>query len=169
MSKLKKRTISQGLERLNDVVDMRLSESADGTWYLALSDLPDEQVQWAFIRLIQTITSDFNRKPRPGDLRKIVEESVPDTSWSESFTWLCDNITSPYSPSPPFPDPITQRAYDQFGGMYSIIGMATEDMGTHRAQFKKIYEEILAQEKTSMARSLTAPSYKSNSLIGGKE
>lgn len=61
-------TIMNMLERFSLVFDIKPSEMLIETWELALGEISDEVAQAATVHFIKTWGSNFNRKPRPGDI-----------------------------------------------------------------------------------------------------
>jgi len=67
-------TIANMLSRFNIVFDMKLTDMLIETWELALSEISDEVIQHATVHFIKTWGSNYNRKPRPGDVFEYQKE-----------------------------------------------------------------------------------------------
>lgn len=62
------------LSRFNIVFDMELTPMLIETWELALGEISDEVIQHATVHFIKTWGSNYNRKPRPGDVFEYQKE-----------------------------------------------------------------------------------------------
>lgn len=67
-------TITNMLTRFTIVFDMKLTDMLIETWELALSEISDEVIQHATVHFIKTWGSNYNRKPRPGDVFEYQKE-----------------------------------------------------------------------------------------------
>lgn len=159
-------TVLDGLDRLIDATGLKLTESAPETWYLTLSHLPDEIVKAGFIHLCRTMTSDYNRMPRPADICKWATEAKS-SNWSEAWDEMLEKAhlfaspifkaseTGPEMvPPPAWSTPAVEQAYKQFGGHQAVLAMAEKDIPTCRAQFRQIYENATSREATKSTLTL---------------
>lgn len=69
-----KETIKNMLKRFCLVFDMELTPMLIETWELALGEISDEVAQAATVHFIKTWGSNYNRKPRPGDIFEYQKE-----------------------------------------------------------------------------------------------
>ena len=67
-------TVKNMLSRFNIVFDMELTPMLIETWELALSEISDEVIQHATVHFVKTWGSNYNRKPRPGDVFEYQKE-----------------------------------------------------------------------------------------------
>lgn len=95
-SKLERTTVSKGLRRLtmatghfSNLSKDDLTELID-TWYLLLSDLSDERVKVGFIEVARKSTSNYNPRPRPGDIREVTQKGSV-ISWDAAFQEIMRN------------------------------------------------------------------------------
>jgi len=180
MSELKLTTIEMGLMRLAEVCDVKINplhpEITFETWHMALADLSDEQVQAGFVHLIKTLTSEYNPKPKPGDIRAFANQSSEQVfSWAEAWQEVLDKAHLFYSPvmgmaPPQWSTPAIEQAVQQFGGITTIVNMLEKDIPTHRAQFRGIFEQVSkrAEQKATMTLLTNAQRPDFKVLEGGR-
>lgn len=180
MAQLKESTIENGLMRLAEVCDVRINpidpKITIETWFMALADLSDEQVQAGFVHLVRTPTSEYNTKPRPGDIRAFANQSSEQVSnWAEAWQEVLDKAHLFYSPvlgmaAPQWSTPAVEQAVKQFGGVNTIVNMLEKDIPTHRAQFRQIFEQVgkRAEQKATMTLLTNAQRPDFKVLEGGR-
>jgi len=138
--------VSEGLFLLNELIDMGdMSQRAVILWQTTLRKYSPEEITYGFATFMENRKSSDFGKPLPGDIKKIIEDAKPTSSWAEAFQWLQENIHM-YQPMPKFPNELTRRAFEAFGGKNAIVNMLTADMKTHNAQFRGIYEDLARKE-----------------------
>lgn len=80
-------TIANMLERFSIVFDMKLNDMLIETWGLALSEISDEVIQHATVHFIKTWGSNYNRKPRPGDVFEYQKELFEQQKQERQLAW----------------------------------------------------------------------------------
>ncbi len=80
-------TIMNMLERFSLVFDIKPSEMLIETWELALGEISDEVAQAATVHFIKTWGSNFNRKPRPGDIFDYQKELFEQHKKERQLAW----------------------------------------------------------------------------------
>ncbi|HBT79413.1 MAG TPA: hypothetical protein DEA67_04685 [Selenomonas sp.] len=116
-----------------------------------LDELTFEQVKAAMIRLMHTARF----FPKPAEIfaaaesvsKHVNHDGLPDAgeAWDECMRWLQRN--SPYDANrTPWKHPEVERAAKRFGVM-SLYELEAEQANTARAQFMKIYNQIVTQKQ----------------------
>ena len=116
-----------------------------------LDELTFEQVKAAMIRLMHTARF----FPKPAEIfaaaesvsKHINHDGLPDAgeAWDECMRWLQRN--SPYDANrTPWKHPEVERAAKRFGVM-ALYELEAEQANTARAQFMKIYNQIVTQKQ----------------------
>jgi len=75
------------LSRFNIVFDMELTPMLIETWELALGEISDEVIQHATVHFIKTWGSNYNRKPRPGDVFEYQKELFEQQKQERQLAW----------------------------------------------------------------------------------
>lgn len=75
------------LSRFNIVFDMELTPMLIETWELALSEISDEVIQHATVHFVKTWGSNYNRKPRPGDVFEYQKELFEQQKQERQLAW----------------------------------------------------------------------------------
>lgn len=138
-----KETIIQMLRRFSVVFDLRMDQDAIETWEMALEDLSDEVVQAATVHFVKHWGSQYNRKPRPGDVHEFYDE-VFDTSWRKAWDevqYLKNACQQPDS-SVSFSAESVRKACASIGGLRAIYETPTAFLPKLRDQFRDSYKEI---------------------------
>ena len=116
-----------------------------------LDELTFEQVKAAMIRLMHTARF----FPKPAEIfaaaesvsKHVNQDGLPDAgeAWDECMRWLQRN--SPYDANrTPWKHPEVERAAKRFGIM-ALYELEAEQANTARAQFMKIYNQIVTQKQ----------------------
>lgn len=116
-----------------------------------LDELTFEQVKAAMIRLMHTARF----FPKPAEIfaaaesvsKHVNHDGLPDAgeAWDECMRWLQRN--SPYDANrTPWKHPEVERAAKRFGVM-ALYELEAEQANTARAQFMKIYNQIVTQKQ----------------------
>lgn len=116
-----------------------------------LDELTFEQVKAAMIRLMHTARF----FPKPAEIfaaaesvsKHVNHDGLPDAgeAWDECMRWLQRN--SPYDANrTPWKHPEVERAAKRFGIM-ALYELEAEQANTARAQFMKIYNQIVTQKQ----------------------
>lgn len=143
-------TVTEGLYMLRELIpNWDISQQTIKVWVLALKDLTDAQVIFAFEKYITHSTSDFNKIPRPGDLRKIIE-TAESTTWDQAFREI--QSKAHYCLYPVFSagkvhevewsSPEVREAMYRMGGPESFVKLEEDNLGTARAQFRQIWQNM---------------------------
>jgi len=165
--------ITEGLYMLRELIpNWNISEQTVKVWALALRDLSDEQITFAFEAYITNSTSEFNRIPRPGDLRKLVEVATKIT-WDQAFeeiqgkAYKCispDYIGGQFMPVNWSSESVRDAMY-RMGGPEFFVSMANHEVNTARAQFRQVWEGMEQKATISNQHPLIAPKTKQTAPI----
>lgn len=153
-------TITKMLERFSIAFNMpEITEAALETWALALDDISDEMVQAATVHFIKTWGSQFNRKPRPGDIREFQNEAT-EASWADAWQEvqaLSQACVQPDS-TVEFSSPEIRQACQSVGGLRAVFECETDMLPTIRAQFRDALKTIRAQNQArNIVQRVTTP------------
>lgn len=136
------------LELFSVVFDLVLTEALIETWEFAMGDLDDEVVMAATVHFVKTWGSQYNRKPRPGDVYEFYSE-VYDTSWVDAWKevqFLC-GACAQYGSSVTFSDRYVADACAAVGGLRAIYECNPNALPAIRAQFRDAYKKVLEKAK----------------------
>ncbi len=142
-------TITKMLERFSIAFAMpEMTEAALETWALALEDISDEMVQAATVHFIKTWGSQFNRKPRPGDIREF-QSQASEASWADAWQEVQALSAACVQPDSTveFSSPEIRQACRAVGGLRAIFECDTDMLPTIRAQFRDALKSIRAQNQ----------------------
>lgn len=138
-----KEVIIQMLRRFSVVFDLRMDQDAIETWEMALDDLSDDVVQAATVHFVKHWGSQYNRKPRPGDVHEFYDE-VFDTSWRKAWDevqYLRSACQQPDS-NVEFSTDSVWKACQSLGGLRTIYETPAAFQPKLRDQFRDAYKEI---------------------------
>jgi len=153
-------TITKMLERFSIAFNMpEITEAALETWALALDDISDEMVQAATVHFIKTWGSQFNRKPRPGDIREF-QSQASESSWADAWQEvqaLSQACVQPDS-TVEFSSPEIRQACQSVGGLRAVFECETDMLPAIRAQFRDALKTIRAQNQArNIVQRVTTP------------
>jgi hypothetical protein len=143
-----KETVMQMLRRFSVVFDLRMDQDAIETWEMALNDLSDEVVQAATVHFVKSWGSQYNRKPRPGDVHEFFNE-VFDTSWRDAWAEVQFLMVACQQPgsSVEFSSHAIKLAVESLGRLRTIYETPPALLPKLRDQFRDAYKEIKAEMK----------------------
>lgn len=153
-------TITKMLERFSIAFAMpEITEAALETWALALDDISDEMVQAATVHFIKTWGSQFNRKPRPGDIREF-QAQAQESSWADAWQEVQTLSAACVQPdcTVQFSSPEIRQACQSVGGLRAVFECDTDQLPTIRAQFRDALKTIRAQNQArNIVQRVTTP------------
>lgn len=132
--------------------ESKLDTDGLALYVIALDDMSYDEVKAGVNMLLQT-KKDFY--PKPAEIREAAEKVVqhvtnsdkptPGEAWKDALRYA--HARGPYDARPyKFISDEVKQAVERFGRT-SLWTMETKDEGTHRAQFMKIYGQILDAER----------------------
>lgn len=125
---------------LAEVYDKAISEDKARAYFMALSDLPIEQVERAIHR--ETREAEAGKwLPRPGDLRKTITGSIETRAELEADKVLRALEQYGRNSDVAFDDPVTSAVVHRGFGGWELIGRTTTDHGQKwfRRDFVRLY------------------------------
>lgn len=154
--------ILEGLYMLRELIpNWDITQQTVKVWELALKDLSDQQVTFAFEAYITHSVSDYNRIPRPGDLRKLVEAAEA-ISWDQAFEEIQAKAHSclyPFFSGGRFHEvtwstPDVRTAMYRMGGPEFFAELQSGNLNTARAQFRQVWENMERRSSIEKAHGL---------------
>jgi ribosome modulation factor len=124
--------------------DIGLIPGTLDTWFNDLAGLSDEQVTVAFSHFRRTLTSDFNRRPRPGDVIQFCER-IQTGGWLAGWREYLERAEASgmfgsSQDAREWSSPLVQAAAEACGG---IRALAAADVSKHpflKKQFQDAYQ-----------------------------
>lgn len=170
-----KKTVLEGLYMLRELIpNWDISQQTAKVWELALKDLNDEQVTFAFEAYLTHSTSDYNRIPRPGDLRKLVQ-TAQGMTWDQAFEEITGKAYYCLNPvwhggkfqEVQWSTPQVRAAMYRMGGPEFFASLQSSGVNTAKAQFRQVWENM--EQRASLDSTLQLASGQDRKLIANEK
>lgn len=165
--------VAAGLFLMEDYGFLKVSDPNPDTgsigtiaaWIRGLQGLTPQQIRAGFDWLAANWTTEYGRKPAPGEIRKALAEAG-NKAWSEAFDeiqrkahfMVSHSLKSSGRNEPAqWSCPEIAEAVAQMGGVSVFLNMQERDLNTTRAQFRDVWTNVQKRQASRQLKALPQP------------